>query len=72
METQPLPFLTPREQQVMKHAATGETSAGIGRELGISEHTVRKHLEHVYKKLGVRNRAAAVAVLAAAAVDFLV
>jgi DNA-binding CsgD family transcriptional regulator len=55
-----------REREVMRHAITGLTSAQIGAELGISENTVRKHFEHVYAKLAVRNRAAAVAALIAA------
>jgi DNA-binding CsgD family transcriptional regulator len=55
------PELTSREQEVMRHAVTGLTSAQIGAQLGISEHTVRKHFEHVYAKLAVHNRAAAVA-----------
>jgi DNA-binding CsgD family transcriptional regulator len=49
----------------MRYAITGLTSAQIGAQLGISEHTVRKHFEHVYAKLAVPNRAAAVAVLLA-------
>jgi DNA-binding CsgD family transcriptional regulator len=61
VDAQVLTSLTTREQQVMSHAIAGHTSATIGRELGISEHTVRKHLEHVYRKFGVRNRAGAVA-----------
>ncbi len=39
----------------------GLTNRQIGRELGISEGTVRKHLEHVYARLGVTNRMSAVA-----------
>jgi DNA-binding CsgD family transcriptional regulator len=69
MEPHGTPPLTPRERDVMKEAAAGYTSAEIGHHLGISEGTVRKHMEHVYAKLEVRNRAAAIAVLTAAAVD---
>jgi DNA-binding CsgD family transcriptional regulator len=69
VERRLLTSLTTREQQVLAHAVTGQTSASIGRELGISEHTVRKHLEHVYRKFGVANRAAAVAYALTAHVD---
>jgi len=53
--------LTPRESQVMALAAQGRTSIEISAELGASVRTVRKHLEHVYRKLGVTNRGAALA-----------
>jgi DNA-binding CsgD family transcriptional regulator len=56
--------LTVREAQILTWAATGRSSRDIGRLLFISEATVRKHLEHAYAKLGVRNRAQAMAVLA--------
>jgi DNA-binding NarL/FixJ family response regulator len=42
--------------------AGGLTNRQIGRELGIAEGTVRKHLEHVYARLGVTNRVAVLAV----------
>ena len=53
--------LTARELEVLAHAAAGRTSAEIATELSISPHTVRRHLENVYAKLGVSGRAAAVA-----------
>jgi DNA-binding CsgD family transcriptional regulator len=53
--------LTPRERTVLARAAVGETNAEIAHGLYVSESTVRKHLEHIYEKLEVRNRAAAVA-----------
>jgi DNA-binding CsgD family transcriptional regulator len=37
------------------------TNAKIGTILGLSRFTVRKHLEHVYEKLGVKTRTAAAA-----------
>ena len=40
--------------------AAGHTNTQIGRRLGISEGTVRTHLEHIYGKLGVSSRTAAV------------
>jgi DNA-binding CsgD family transcriptional regulator len=53
--------LTPRELTVLAHAAAGETTAEIAGALFIGASTVRKHLEHVYEKLEVPNRAAATA-----------
>ncbi len=55
------PRLTPRERETVTLLARGLTNRQIGRELGISEGTVRKHLEHVYARLGVTNRVSAVA-----------
>ncbi len=56
--------LSGREQEVLALVARGLTDAQLGRRLGISPRTVGKHLERVYAKLGVPNRAAAVAHLA--------
>jgi len=53
--------LTKREHDVLELLAQGLTNREIGRRLVISPGTVRKHLEHVYEKLGVRSRAGAVA-----------
>ncbi len=53
--------LTPRESEVLRLAAEGATTATIGTELSISTATTRKHFENLYRKLGVRSRAAAVA-----------
>lgn len=53
--------LTERESQIMMLVATGRTDSAIARELRVSTRTICKHLEHVYRKLGVANRAAAVA-----------
>lgn len=57
-----LEALTRREREVVDLAAAGLTNREIGASLFISAGTVRKHLDNVYAKLGVRNRAAAVAV----------
>ena len=51
---------------VLARAAAGETNEEIARALFIGPSTVRKHLEHVYEKLGVRGRAAATAIYAEA------
>jgi DNA-binding CsgD family transcriptional regulator len=57
-----LNILTPRELTVLARAAGGETNGEIAGALFINPSTVRKHLEHIYAKLAVRNRAAAAGV----------
>jgi DNA-binding CsgD family transcriptional regulator len=54
------PGLTPREQQVLQLVAVGHTNGQIGRRLSVSEATVRKHLEHIFERLHVTSRTAAV------------
>lgn len=54
--------LTARELQVLSAIARGGTNQEVARELLVSEATVKTHLLHVYPKLGVRDRAAAVRV----------
>src|SRR5262245_32065569 len=53
--------LTPREREVLRLVARGQTNREIARTLWISPNTVRSHLENVFEKLGVTNRVAAVA-----------
>jgi len=53
--------LTSREREVIARVAEGRTNSEIARLLGISSHTVRKHLENAYEKLGTRTRTGAVA-----------
>ena len=53
--------LTAQERTVLGHVVSGASNAQIARELYIAESTVRKHLEHAYRKLGVTGRVAAVA-----------
>jgi DNA-binding CsgD family transcriptional regulator len=53
--------LTPREAEVLAWVAQGKTDAAIGTILSLSPRTVGKHLEHIYQRLGVENRSAAVA-----------
>ena len=43
---------------------TGATNAEIAGRLGLSPHTVKQHTRSIYRKLGVRNRAAAAGLLA--------
>jgi DNA-binding CsgD family transcriptional regulator len=54
------PGLTLREAEVMHWLARGKTDSDIAALLSISPRTVQKHLEHVYVKLGVETRTAAV------------
>jgi DNA-binding CsgD family transcriptional regulator len=51
--------LSPCERVVLARAAAGETNPAIAQALFVSPGTVRKHLEHIYGKLEVRNRAEA-------------
>lgn len=53
--------LTPREAEVLLWLARGKSNRDIGEILSVSPRTVDKHLEQIYVKLGVENRAAAVA-----------
>jgi DNA-binding CsgD family transcriptional regulator len=55
------PPLTPRQRELMRLIAAGHTNAKIARQLGITEGTVRSHLQDIYTRLQVSNRAAAVA-----------
>lgn len=57
----PTPRLTPRQWQLLQLLAAGHTYSQIARRLGVSEGTVRKHLENAYRRLQVSNRTAAVA-----------
>lgn len=54
--------LTGRERAVLQLLATGRTADAIGRVLGCSGRTVEKHIEHLYRKLGVSDRVSAVRV----------
>jgi DNA-binding CsgD family transcriptional regulator len=56
-----LPELTDRENQVLKLIADGLTNREISCYLSISESTVENHIHHIYFKLGISNRAQAVA-----------
>jgi DNA-binding CsgD family transcriptional regulator len=57
----PVPGLTEREGQILRLVARGSSNDAVGLALGISTRTVEKHLEHVYRKLGVTGRYAAMA-----------
>jgi two-component system nitrate/nitrite response regulator NarL len=55
------PALTSREREILELTAQGRSAPQIGRELYLSTATVKTHLQHLYEKLGVSDRAAAVA-----------
>jgi len=52
---------TPREAELLRLVAAGCSNWEIGEQLVITPATVKKHLEHIYTKLDVHNRTAAVA-----------
>lgn len=52
--------LTATELAVLMHLADGHTAYGIGLRLQMAPRTASKHLEHIYRKLGVTNRLTAV------------
>ena len=54
-------LLTERELQVLRGMSQGKSNAQIGRELYLSEDTVKTHARRLFRKLGVRDRAQAVA-----------
>jgi two-component system nitrate/nitrite response regulator NarL len=60
-EREPRPALTSRECQVLRLTADGWSGPAIASELYLSPATVKTHLQSLYEKLGVRDRAAAVA-----------
>ena len=56
-----VPLLTPRELEILAALGEGLSNKGVARKLGISAHTVKFHLETIFRKLGVSSRAEAVA-----------
>ncbi|MEC5192373.1 DNA-binding NarL/FixJ family response regulator [Arthrobacter sp. MP_M7] len=57
----PAPSLTPREVQLLELLATGLSNRATAKQIFISEATVKTHLGHIYSKLGLNNRTAAIA-----------
>jgi two-component system nitrate/nitrite response regulator NarL len=55
------PALTKREREILRLTADGCSAPQIAEQLYLSPTTVRTHLQHLYEKLGVSDRAAAVA-----------
>ncbi|MBD8042754.1 response regulator transcription factor [Arthrobacter sp. Sa2BUA2] len=58
----PEPSLSSREIELVELLATGMSNRAIARTMFISEATVKTHLVHIYEKLGVDNRTAAISV----------
>jgi two-component system nitrate/nitrite response regulator NarL len=54
-------LLTPREDEILRLTANGMSAPDIARQLHLGTTTVKTHLQRVYEKLGVSDRAAAVA-----------
>jgi DNA-binding NarL/FixJ family response regulator len=52
--------LTPKEAETLMLLARGDGNNDIARRLGVSPHTVKTHIYHVFRKLGVNNRVQAV------------
>jgi DNA-binding CsgD family transcriptional regulator/tetratricopeptide (TPR) repeat protein len=63
VQADPAASLTPREREIARLAATGVTRRAIAEDLGLSLRTVSNHLNHVYAKLGVADRASLAALL---------
>jgi len=59
---QPIEALTPRELQVLRLMAEGQSNKVIARELGISEHTVKFHVNAIFGKLNAQSRTQAVVI----------
>jgi DNA-binding CsgD family transcriptional regulator len=58
----PLPGgLSRREREVLRLLAAGESNRQIARRLGLSPHTVERHVANLYRKIGARGRADATA-----------
>jgi DNA-binding NarL/FixJ family response regulator len=53
--------LTGREIEVLRLVAEGKTNRAIAKALVISDHTVRRHLQNIFNKIGVSSRAGATA-----------
>jgi DNA-binding NarL/FixJ family response regulator len=54
--------LSKRETEILQKVAYGATTKEVARDLDISPHTVKTHLERIFEKLGANDRAQAVAI----------
>lgn len=59
--SRPAEALSPREIEILRALETGAGNRELAKQLFISEATVKTHLVHIYQKLGVENRTAAIA-----------
>jgi DNA-binding CsgD family transcriptional regulator len=57
--SRPARLLTLREREVMHWVSQGKSNWEVAQILGCVEQTVKKHLQRIYRKLGVENRMAA-------------
>jgi two-component system, NarL family, nitrate/nitrite response regulator NarL len=55
------PVLSAREREVLSRIASGQSIPAIAQELYVAPSTVKTHVQRLYEKLGVSDRAAAVA-----------
>jgi DNA-binding NarL/FixJ family response regulator len=62
VEQRPQTPLSKRESEILQKVAYGATTKEVARELNISPHTVKTHLERIFEKLGANDRAQAVAI----------
>ncbi len=69
LTSDPLGELTARERELLVALANGWTNLQIASRTGISRNTVKYHLKNLYDKLGVSNRAMAVALYMSATMD---
>lgn len=53
--------LTARELEVLRLVAAGTSNHAIATDLSVSDHMIRRHLQNIFRKLGVSSRAAATA-----------
>jgi DNA-binding CsgD family transcriptional regulator len=58
-----LALLTAREHEIVKHVVSGLTDREISRSMAISSRTVHKHLESIYRKLGIGSRTSLIALV---------
>ncbi|MEU3551932.1 helix-turn-helix transcriptional regulator [Streptomyces longwoodensis] len=61
-DTTATPSLTERESETLQFMAAGMSNRQIARDMGITEHGVKRHISHIFAKLNCRNRTTAVAV----------
>jgi LuxR family maltose regulon positive regulatory protein len=57
----PLEALSPREVEVLRHIAAGDSNKIIARGFDLSPHTVKRHVANILDKLGVESRGQAAA-----------
>ena len=56
LREQPAVSLTRREREIVRHVALGMRNAEVAAKLGVTEGTVKTHLNNIFQKLGVRDR----------------